>query len=191
MSPIQHVKDEIRVVGWDDAPSDRDSIKVPLVGAITRGRERLEGVLQTSATYDGVDATRAIAYETTESPHAKQLRVILLDGITFAGLNVVDLPELSKQTKLPVLAVTKNEPNLDNLKRALQKVALTDQRWKTVNKAGEVCRLEQKGNSGLWFQYQGMSEKIARRVLDVTIQHGSLPEPIRLAHLIATAMHAE
>ena len=53
------------------------------------------------------------------SPHCKQLRLIMLNGITFAGFNVVDIKKLNLATKLPVIALTGDKPDLEAIHNAL------------------------------------------------------------------------
>ena len=44
----------------------------------------------------------------------------MLNGITFGGFNVVDIKKLHLATKLPVLAVTHEKPDLKSIHEALK-----------------------------------------------------------------------
>lgn len=77
-----------------------------IVGVVFRGGCWLDGVRRTSVEVDGFDAVDKIATMILASPHKKQLRVIMLDGVTFAGFNVVDIRALNVKTRLPVIAGT-------------------------------------------------------------------------------------
>lgn len=96
---------------------------VPVVGVVFRGGYWLDGVMHTSVEIDGFDATEKISSMVVNSPHYKQLRVILLNGITFGGFNVIDLKELFAKTNLPIIAVTKEKPNFKEIYEALKKTA--------------------------------------------------------------------
>jgi len=65
------------------------------VGVIYRGGKFLDGVLRTEVTIDGTDSTEKIAEMVCRSKY-KDIRVIMLDGLGFAGFNLVDIDELFK-----------------------------------------------------------------------------------------------
>jgi endonuclease V-like protein UPF0215 family len=82
------------VVGFDDAPFEREFRgNVPVIGAVFAGL-RLEGVLRGDVRRDGANATRTLIDLVTSSKFQPQLQLILLQGIAFAGFNVVDLDAL-------------------------------------------------------------------------------------------------
>ena len=104
------IKPEIRVLGVDDG-AFKPHVKgqVPVIGVVFRGGFWLDGVMHTSIEVDGFDAPEKIASMITGSPHYKQLRVIMLNGVTFAGFNIVDVKTLHAATKLPVITVTREK----------------------------------------------------------------------------------
>ena len=106
------IKREIRILGWDDAPFEKGSSgKVMLVGTVFRGGSSLDGVLRTEIKIDGLDATEKIISAVQKTKH-KDLRVIMLGGITFGGFNFVDIKELRKKTGLPVLVVIRKKTDI-------------------------------------------------------------------------------
>jgi endonuclease V-like protein UPF0215 family len=93
------IKPEIRVLGVDDGvfkPHTKGF--VPVVGVVFRGGYWLDGVMHTKVKVDGLEATKKIASMIRNSPHYKQLRVIMLNGVTIAGFNVVDIKRLNEDT---------------------------------------------------------------------------------------------
>ena len=88
------------VIGFDDAPFPRNYRgDVLLVGAVYAG-PRLEGVLSDKVRRDGINATRTIVRLVSKSHYREHLQAVLLQGITFAGFNVVDLQ--AADARLPV-----------------------------------------------------------------------------------------
>src|SRR4030066_752462 len=80
------VKPEIRVLGVDDGgfvPRSQDQVLV--VGVVFRGGYWLDGVMHTKIIVGGFDATQKISGMVIGSSHSAQLRVIILNGIIFAG----------------------------------------------------------------------------------------------------------
>jgi endonuclease V-like protein UPF0215 family len=184
------IKPEIRVLGVDDGVSI-PGIKglVPVVGVVFRGGYWLDGVMYTRVGVDGFDATRKIASMILNSPHYKQLRVIMLDGITFAGFNVVDIRKLNTETELPVVAVAREKPNLAEIRLALENLPKSEERWKAMQSAGEMFAVSTRSEGEkIWMQISGILEEDARRILRLTSTRSSIPEALRVAHLIASGI---
>jgi len=183
------VKEEIRIVGWDDAPfPKRGKGKIPVIGTIFRGGSFLDGVLRVDVEIDGFDATEAIAKAINNCKH-KDLRVIMLDGITFAGFNVVDIKELHEKTKLPVIAVTRKKPNMKRFLNAMKNLPGFEIRYQAVKNAGEFGKIKiSPRGKDVYFQKVGITEGEAKEIIRISATRSLIPEPIRVAHLIASAI---
>ena len=103
-----HLKPEMRIIGIDDSPLVAKDVLV--VGAVLRGGGWLDGLLSTHIEKDGTDATERLASMITESRNYGQLRVVMLNGVTFGGFNVVDIVELHRRTQLPVIVSRAGSP---------------------------------------------------------------------------------
>jgi len=107
------IKKEMRVIGIDDAPFNKfKKGKVLIVGAVFRGGSFLDGILSTKVDVDGDDATKNIIKMINKSKFKPQLQCIFLDGIAVGGFNVIDVKELNKRTKIPVIVIIRRKPNL-------------------------------------------------------------------------------
>ncbi|MEM3727738.1 MAG: DUF99 family protein [Candidatus Bathyarchaeia archaeon] len=184
------IKPEIRVLGVDDGifkPHTKGL--VPVVGVVFRGGYWLDGVMHTKVRVDGFEATRKIASMIKGSPHYEQLRVIMLNGVTIAGFNVVDIKRLNADTELPVIAVTRDKPNFDEIYEALKKLPKSEERWKAILNAGELYEVPIRGGKGkIYMQTAGISEEDARKILQLTSTRSYIPEALRVAHLIASGL---
>ncbi|MEM2910907.1 MAG: DUF99 family protein [Candidatus Bathyarchaeia archaeon] len=187
------IKPEIRVLGVDDGKfKPRTRGFVPVVGVVFRGGYWLDGVMHTKIRVDGVEATNKIASMVLDSPHYKQLRVIMLNGITFAGFNIVDIKRLNAKTELPVIAVTREKPNFIEVREALENLPKKEERWKAVLNAGEVFEVSVRGNKKekIYMQISGINEEDARKILQLTSTRSHIPEALRVAHIIASGISA-
>ena len=184
------VKPEIRVLGVDDGIfKPRTRGYVPVIGVVFRGGYWLDGVMHTKIKVDGMDATRKIAQMIIGSPHYKQLRVVMLDGITFAGFNVVDIKKLYAKTKLPVITVTREKPNLKEIQKALKNLPKSEERWKAILNAGEPVEVSVKGGKErIYMQVVGITLEDAIKILKLTSTRSNIPEALRVAHLIASGI---
>ena len=184
------IKPEIRVLGVDDGVfTPHVESLVPVVGVVFRGGYWLDGVMHTEILVDGFDATEKISNMVTSSPHHKQLRVIMLDGITFAGFNVVDIKALNATTGLPVIAVTREKPDLPRIRRALKHLPRSEERWKAVLDAGEISEVSTRHeDEKIYLHSAGISMLDAEKIVRLTSTRSNLPEALRVAHLIASGI---
>ena len=184
------IKPEIRVLGVDDGVfTPHVESLVPVVGVVFRGGYWLDGVMHTEILVDGFDATERISYMITSSPHYEQLRVIMLNGITFAGFNVVDIKALNAMTGLPVIAVTREKPDLPLIRKALKHLPRSEERWKAVLNAGEISEVStRKEDEKIYLHAAGVSLVDAEKIVRLTSTRSNIPEALRVAHLIASGI---
>lgn len=172
------------VIGVDDGPFERAHRgDVPVVGAVFT-RARLDGLIVDRVRRDGANATTRLVSMIRRSPFREHLQAILLGGIALAGFNVVDLGALHAALGLPVLVVVRRAPDYAAIERALlTRVPGGARKWRLVQAAGPMEALE-----GLWVQRAGLSSATAATLVRDSRGQGRLPEPLRVAHLVAGAM---
>lgn len=172
------------LVGVDDAPFARTHRgDVPIVGAVFT-RHRLDGVVVDRVRRDGVNSTSRIAAMLRGSPFYSHLQVVLLNGIALAGFNVVDLAALHEALSKPVLVVARKAPDMPAIRRALlTRVPGGARKWRLIERAGPMEKLE-----GVYVQRAGLGLEQAGQLLRDSRVQGWIPEPIRVAHLVAGAL---
>jgi len=184
MQRFRIIKKEIRILAWDDGPFEfKTKGKDILVGAIYRGGQFLDGLLKTEVEIDGEDATEKIIEKTLKTRH-KDLRVIMLDGITFAGFNTVDIKEIYERTNLPVIVVNRKKPNMEKFIEVLRRMPNPEKRVEAVKNAGPIYWISIK-NKRICFQCYGIKKEDAEEIIKTTSTMSLIPEPLRAAHLIA------
>ncbi|MDX9719178.1 MAG: DUF99 family protein [Myxococcota bacterium] len=196
---------QIRSIGFDDAPFDkaRDA-QVPIAGVVC-ANTRFEGLLWGRVERDGLDATEQLLALLKASKFLAQLHLILLDGIAFGGFNVVDLAALSQETGLPAVAVMRKQPRLERVIAAIHRLPDAELRTQRLRLAGSIHQGQtdspsplnsntehessrQLGSRKLFFQVQGTNPELAARALAQLCDRGQVPECLRLAHLIGSAV---
>ena len=177
------VKKEIRVIGIDDSPFDKfkDS-KILVVGVVMRGGSWVDGILSTKVIVDGNDSTKKIIEMINKCKFKPQLQCIFLDGIAVAGFNVIDVKELSKKTKLPVIIIIRKKPDIENIKKTLIKIK-KQEKIKLIEKAGDIVQVDD-----IFVQLTGIDLEQTRKILKIVCTRSLIPEPLRLAHLIASGV---
>jgi endonuclease V-like protein UPF0215 family len=187
------IKKEIRIIGVDDGVfTPRKKGRAEIIGVVYRGGSLLNGVLKTDVEIDGTDATDKITEMITCSRHYPQLRVIMLYGLTFAGLNVVNIEELYKKTKLPVIVVMEKKPNVREIEEAIRRLNNYEARLEALKSAGEVTLMKTKtGSAPIYLQSIGLTEKEVEEIIKISCVRSRIPEPLRAAHIIASAVKSK
>jgi len=184
---FRRIKKEIRILGIDDAPfTPRTSGEVMLIGTVFRGGTWLDGVLKTEITIDGSDSTDKIVKMICSSRNKDQLGVIMLDGITFGGFNIVNIKKIYEKTEVPVIVVMRKFPNFERIKKALKRFEDWKERWDRVLEAGKVYKFE--NDETVYFQICGIGLEDAKEILKISTTRSAIPEPVRAAHIIAAGV---
>ncbi len=181
------LKREIRILGFDDAPFDKFNDKeVLVVGTFFRGGEWMDGVLSTAVAVDGDDATPKLIELVNRSKFSKHTQCILIDGIAFGGFNIINIESVWKHTGKPVIVVVRRMPDFDKIKETLQKLGM-EKKYQLIEKAGKPIPV-QVHEGKIFIQFVGISEEKAKNIIQLTATRSYLPEPIRVAHLIAAGI---
>lgn len=181
------MKAKSRFMGIDDAPFGFGEAEVPVVGVVVQAPAYIEGVLTTKAQVDGRDATERLCEMVERSRYREGLEMVLVDGTAVGGFNVIDIDALSRSAGVPVVTVTRHKPDLSAIQTALKrKFEDWEDRWRLIGRHG-IEAIETK-HSPLYVTYVGASRADVREALALTTVRGVLPEPLRVAHLIAAAM---
>lgn len=179
------MKQEIRVLGIDDSPFQKDKKGKPtlVIATLFRGGTSIDGILSTKVTIDGNNSTKKLIELINKTKFKPQLRAILLDGIAFGGFNIIDIQELYKKTKIPVIVVIRKKPDINNIKKVLTKIK-KQTKIKLLDKAGPPEKIGK-----IYVQYKGLNKDQVAEILKITCTRSLIPEPIRIAHLIAQGIY--
>lgn len=179
-----------RFLGIDEGPFSFSDATVPICGVMTRGAVRVEAVVVEAVTVDGWDATERV------SGLLARLRgagpdAVLIDGITLGGMNLVDLTRIAAETGRPVLGITREAPERSAMERALRRAPDPERRLPLLP-IDPPLPID-LGAHTLHVQVgappeRPLAETEVRRLLRASIVEGALPECLRLAHHVATAL---
>ena len=181
------MKQQIRILGIDDSPFKFGDKKALVIGALVRIPNYLEGVMRSVVTVDGADSTQTIVEMVSGSRFKDQVKAIMIDGIALAGFNVIDIHEVWSKLEIPVLTVTRDKPDYAKMKAALEK-HFDD--WKVrydliTKQELSVISTEHKP---LYACGIGMEWAEFQEIVKACTVRGVVPEPVRMAHLIASAI---
>lgn len=183
------MKSQIRVCGIDDAPFEfgKRGSKATVIGTIVRVPSYLEGILRFEVSVDGDDATANIRDALNRSRFCQQLRAVLIDGIALAGFNIVDIEELSASLGIPVITVTRDRPDMSSIQAALKKY-FEDAERRIEKLSGLPITEFRTAHNPIFVSYAGIGLEEAKEIIRSTTVRGVIPEPIRMAHIIASGI---
>jgi endonuclease V-like protein UPF0215 family len=101
---------------------------------------------------------------------------------------VVDIKELFEITQLPVISITKNKPCIPKIIRAIEKIEKPEKRIKSIQNAGKIIETQTKDNKKVYVHKAGISEEETKKVVLISCNRSSIPEPLRVAHMIASSL---
>lgn len=182
-------KQTSRSIGIDDGPFPPKTVDkvryAPLIAVWLKG-SHLQKLRTDWITVDGLDATRKATLLLKGSYHLP----VLMSSVTFGGFNIVDPRILLRQTKAPVIVVIGSRPNNIAVKRALSRhFADWNERWDLIRSLGPFHKIRTLANEGpVFFERFGCSTKEAASILKNTVFVSRLPEPLRVAGILARGL---
>ncbi|AAT43490.1 endonuclease dU [Picrophilus oshimae] len=177
------MKHGIRVLGIDDGPFIKNSDKRTVItGVILKSNLYIEGISIKYIDVDGSDAEDVII-SMIKGRFKNEISAVMTDGITFGGFNIVDIKNINEATGVPVISITRREPNIQRIISAVSRYfpEKVDRALKALSN-GPV-RLD-----NIYINSAGISLTEAGILIRRFTFMGRLPEPVRLAHIISTAI---
>lgn len=179
---------DIRVLGIDDSYfKPHTTGAVLLVGVVMRTSLYIDGFVKDSIEIDGTDVTDAVL-RVLGGKYASDIRVIMASGITFGGFNILDIEKIYRETGTKVIIITRKMPDFESIMSALRQ-NFSDWRWRAKLVRAVPVEKIVNGEHELYIQRVGMSMEEAAELIKKLTVRGAMPEPVRIAHLCATALH--
>ena len=182
------MKKNIRILGVDDAPFRRDrDDQTELVMTVMRMDFKIEGIIIRKIMLDGYDSTDAII-DILNHDMGESVNLVMTDGITFGGMNICDLDEVYEESQRPVISVTRREPDKEALISAIEKHHSEPQRGIDIIRRSRIEKMEIGNRKSIYVNLKGVEISEARRIIEKTRKEGLMPEPVRISHLIGSAI---
>lgn len=180
-------KKAFRALGISESFIKGLSEKSILAGVVARNDRIIDGFVFSRTTVGGMDATDKIIemYRTLER---RDVNVLMLNGCVISWYNVIDLDRVYKELSLPLICVTYEESE------GLEKYFLElfpldyDKRIEVYRKNGPRTPITLRTGHSIYARFLGMNLDEAREVLNKFTLHGAVPEPLRVARILARSI---
>jgi endonuclease V-like protein UPF0215 family len=158
-----------------------------LAGVVMRADRVLDGFGFATATVGGMDATDKMIglYETLERD---DINFLLLNGCIISWYNVVDLHKVVEEIQRPLLCVTYEES--EGLEKYFLELFSDDwkRRVEVYRKNGLRTPIKLQTGNTVYIRFINMTLDDAKGLLKKFTIHGAVPEPLRVARLLARSL---
>ena len=177
---------KMSIVGVEDGSFQKGTTQRTLLVAVLLRGVAIENVKITEITVDGLDATEKLAEILSNLDFA----AVMLAGVSFAGFNVVDPTVIYERFGKPVIVISRTKPDNKAVKQALQRHFEDWKiRWGVFEKLGSVHRVVVLfGEPPVYVETVGVGVKRACNIIRALSAGSRVPEPIRVARLIARGL---
>ncbi|MEM0049440.1 MAG: DUF99 family protein [Candidatus Bathyarchaeia archaeon] len=177
-------KKAFRALGISESFIKGLSDKSILAGVVLRSDGIIDGFAFSRATLGGMDATEKIIgmYKALKRD---DINVLMLNGCVISWYNVIDLSRIYEEVSLPLICVTYEEsPGLEKYFMELFPEDY-EKRIEIYRKNGPRTTVKLHTGFKVYIRFYGMDIEEAKAVLDKFTLHGAVPEPLRIARLLA------
>lgn len=187
MSPLLHLdKKGLRVLGIAESFRKSEEKSV-LAGVVMRGDLQIDGFAVSNITVGGMDATEGVL-GIYEELGRRDINAVFLNGCVISWFNIIDLNRVFKELKLPLVCVTYEES--EGLEKYIKEYF---QDWMERVKAyaalGARRKIKLHTDHEILVRYLGIEkEKEVKALLDKFTLQGAVPEPLKVARLLARAL---
>ncbi len=148
---------------------------------------RIEGFSSEKITLDGEDSTSSIIKLCKRFP-AKNITAILLNGVTFGGMNIADLDEVARATEIPVISVVKKYPSIQSMYRVIDLHHGSSEEKRSLLEKLRPISIKLDNEKSVYVNLSGITAEQTAEILSKQCILNSVPEAIRISHLIGSAI---
>ncbi len=181
---VIHTGKAIRAFGVAESfsPSAKRST---LGGVVVRTDLVVDGLVLGTATVGGSDATRSVL-KMFRSLEREDVNLIMLSGCVVSRYNIIDVDEVSRRSGLPVICLTYNESRgiVGAIRRNFPE---PEERVAQYRRLGKRTTLRLHTGYSVYARCSSIATEEARKALDAFTLQGVVPEPVRMAKLLARA----
>ncbi|HSD04429.1 MAG TPA: DUF99 family protein [Nitrosopumilaceae archaeon] len=155
-----------------------------LAGVVMRRDFIIDGFIFGTSTIEGDDATDSILLM-YQNLNRDDISFVLISGLIISMYNIVDIKKIQNKLKIPVIGVTYEDSK--GIEAAI-KHHFSDSYQSKIDKyknLGERTKISLHTGHDLYVRTEGCTIQEAKTLLDAFTLQGSIPEPLRVAQMLA------
>ncbi|TRZ80063.1 MAG: DUF99 family protein [Nitrosopumilales archaeon] len=155
-----------------------------LAGVVIRRDFIIDGFVFGKCTIEGDDATDAIL-DMYARLDRDDISYIIISGLIISMYNIIDIKKIWEKTKIPVIGVTYEESmGIEDAIRCHFPNSY-EKKLEQYSKLGKRTEITLHTGYKLYLRNEGCLFEEAGKFLDLVTLQGSIPEPVRVAQLLA------
>lgn len=151
----------------------------------------IDGFGSSKLRVSGFDGTRS-TIKLFNNLHRNDVNAVMISGSVLSLYNVLDIDMIHKELKIPIVALSfsKSRASLaDNIRERFSEKAARE-KIRLLEKLGPSTRIKLDTGYEVYVRNAGIEDNVSKKLLDRFTLQGSVPEPIRVARLLAKSMVA-
>lgn len=186
LSMGQNAFRSLPIVGVEDGSFQKGIARKALLAVVLFKGLEIEKIKITKITVDGLDATEKLTGVLNEWEFA----AVTLAGVSFAGFNIIDPTVIHQEFEKPVIIITRTKPDNKTVQRALKRHFKDWKiRWHMFEHVGSFHKVTTLADEPpIYVKTMGMNIKWARNLIRALAVCSRVPEPLRVARLIARGL---
>jgi endonuclease V-like protein UPF0215 family len=155
-----------------------------LAGVVMRRDFIIDGFVFGQATIEGNDATDSIL-QMHQKLNRDDISFVMISGLILSMYNIVDIKKICGKLRIPVIGVTYDDS--DGIEAAI-KYHFPDSYQSKIeeyHKLGQRTKIKLHTGRDLYIRIEGCTVQETKRLLDAFTLQGAVPEPLRVAHMLA------
>lgn len=176
-------KKGLRALGIAESFQKGKSERSVLAGVVMRGDLLIDGFGLETITVGGMDATEGVL-RLHEALERRDINLVLLNGCIISWYNIIDLEAVYDSLRLPLVCVTYEES--EGLEKYFMEFEDGEKRVAMYKRLGKRTPIKLRTGHEVLVRHLGMEDdKEAKRALDRFTLQGAIPEPLKVARLLA------
>lgn len=186
--PLHVHKKAIRALGIAESFGKVSCKNSILAGVVMRADRIIDGFTLSTATVGGMDATTKVI-EMYRALKRDDINLLMINGCVISWYNVIDLHKVSEEAGLPLICVTYEES--EGLEKYFMELFPTDfeSRIEIYHKNKLRQPITLHNGYTVYIRFVMMNLHEAKGILNKFTLQGAIPEPIRVARLLARSIY--
>ncbi|MGI0101794.1 MAG: DUF99 family protein [Nitrosotalea sp.] len=161
-------------------------LKSKLAGIVMRRDFVIDGFVFGNATIEGDYATDTMI-SMYDKLNRNDISFILISGLIISLYNIVDMTKLWKKIKIPIIGVTYEKS--DGMEEAIRRHFPNSYESKIIQyqNLGTRTKISLHTQHDIYLRVEGCDMKEAKKLLNAFTLQGAIPEPLRVAQILAKA----
>jgi len=167
------------------AESFREEDKIStLAGVVMRRDFIIDGFVFGQTTIEGNDATNSIL-QMYKKLERDDISFLIVSGLIISMYNIVDIKKIWNELKIPIIGVTYEDSKGIEVAIKFHFPNSYHSKIKEYRNLGERSKISLHTGHDLYVRIEGCTIQETKNLLDSFILQGSMPEPLRVAQMLA------